>query len=63
MAPKEGSSSFGKTRYVSKTLKQIKTKLQMLLIHMLKRKDVDLSSPAMIFTRNMYVMKRSKTAN
>lgn len=62
MAPQEGGSSLGGTRYCSKTLKQIKTKLQKLLINMLKRKDIDLMSSAMIFTQNMYGMKRNKSA-
>ena len=62
MSPHQGGSSLGGTCYTSKSIKQLKTKIQMLFTHMLKRKDIDLSSTAMTFTQNMYVMKRNKSA-
>ena len=62
LAPQEGGSSLGGTRYTTKTLKQIKTKMQNMLKHLLKRSDLDINSPSFCFTQNMYSMKRNKTA-
>ena len=62
LAPQEGGSSLGGTRYTTKTLKQIKTKMQNLLKHLLKRTDLDINSPSFCFTQNMYSMKRNRTA-
>ena len=61
-APQEGGSSLGKTRFTVETLKQIRTKIQNVINHMLKRKDVNLSSQAMTFSNNMYISKRNSTA-
>ena len=62
MAPQEGGNSLGGTRYTTRTLKQIKTKIQNMLKHFLKRTDIDINSPSFAFTQNMYSMKRNKTA-
>ena len=62
LAPQEGGGSLGGTRYTTRTLKQIKTKMQNLLKHLLKRSDIDINSPSFCFTQNMYAMKRNKTA-
>ena len=62
LAPQEGGSSLGGTRYTTKTLKQIKTKMQNMLKHLLKRSDLDINSPTFCFTQNMYSMKRNRTA-
>jgi hypothetical protein len=62
LAPQEGGSSLGGTRFTVTTLKNLKTKLQNVLHHMLKRKDIDLTSPAMTFATNMYHTKRNRTA-
>jgi len=61
LAPQEGGGSLGGTRFTSGSLKQIKTKLQNLFVHMLKRKDINLSDHVMEFSRNMYEMKRGMT--
>ena len=60
-APKEGGGSLGVTRYTTDSLKQAKTKVQNVITHMLKRKDVDLSSSSMTFAMNMYNAKRNST--
>ena len=62
MAPQEGGNSLQGTRYTTRTLKQIKTKIQNMLKHFLKRTDIDINSPSFAFTQNMYSMKRNKTA-
>ena len=62
MAPQEGGNSLGGTRYTTRTLKQIKTKVQNMMKHFLKRTDIDINSPSFAFTQNMYSMKRNKTA-
>ena len=62
MGPQEGGGSLGVTRYTSDSLKQIKTKFQNLLVHMLKRKDINLSHTSMTFSNNMYLSKRNLTA-
>ena len=62
MAPQEGGNSLGGTRYTTRTLKQIKTKVQNMMKHFLKRPDIDINSPSFAFTQNMYSMKRNKTA-
>ena len=62
MGPQEGGSSLGGTRYQSDSLKQMKTKLHNLIAEVLKRPDVDLNSPAMVFSNNMYIAKRNRTA-
>ena len=62
MGPQEGGGSLGTTRYQSDSLKQIKTKFQNLLVHMLKRKDINLSQASMVFSNNMYLSKRNLTA-
>ena len=61
MGPKEGGGSLGGTRYTTDSLKQIKTKIQNVITHMMKRKDVDLTSSSMTFTNNMYNAKRNST--
>ena len=61
MGPKEGGGSLGGSRYTTETLKQIKTKIQNVLTHMMKRTDVDLSSNSMTFANNMYNAKRNST--
>ena len=62
MGPQEGGGSLGGTRYTSDSLKQIKTKFQNLLVHMLKRKDINLNHASMTFSSNMYTSKRNLTA-
>ena len=62
MGPQEGGSLLGGTRYQSDSLKQMKTKLHNLIAEVLKRPDVDLNSPAMVFSNNMYIAKRNRTA-
>ena len=62
MAPEEGGTSLGGTRYTVRSLKNIKTKLQNILHGMLKRKDIDLNSPSMTFATNNYYAKRNRTA-
>ena len=62
LAPQEGGSSLGGTRFTVTILKNMKTKLQNVLHHMLKRKDIDLTSPAFTFATNMYHTKRNRTA-
>ena len=62
MGPKEGGGSLGGTRYTTDSLKQIKTKIQNVVINMMKRKDVDLSSISLTFANNMYNAKRNSTA-
>ena len=62
MGPQEGGSSLGGTRYQSDSLKQMKTKLHNLIAEVLKRPDVDLNSSAMVFSNNMYIAKRNRTA-
>ena len=62
LAPQEGGSSLGGTRYTTKTLKQIKTKMKNLLWHMLNLSNQDINSPSFCFTQNMYTMKRNRTA-
>ena len=54
MAPQEGGNSLGGTRYTTRTLKQIKTKVQNMVKHFL-------NSPPFAFTQNMYSMKRNNT--
>ena len=61
MGPKEGGGSLGGTRYTTDTLKQIKTKIQNVITHMMKRRDVDLSSNSLTFANNMYNAKRNST--
>ena len=60
--PQEGGCSLGKSRYTSDSLKQIKTKFQNVLVHVLKREDVNLSNVCMTFSSNMYTSKRNFTA-
>ena len=62
MGPQEGGGSLGGTRYTSDSLKQVKTKFQNLLVHMLKRKDINLNDASMTFSSNMYTSKRNLTA-
>ena len=61
MAPHENGSALG-SRYTPLTLKNLKTKIQTLIIHFLKRSDIDLLSAKMTFTHNMYISKQNKTA-
>ena len=61
MGPKEGGGSLGGTRFTTDSLKQFKTKIQNLIIHILKRRDVDLTSISMTFANNMYNAKRNST--
>ena len=61
LAPQQGSSALGK-RYVPRTLKNIKTKLQNLLEHFLKRKDFNLRSAEAQFSKSMYEAKQNLTA-
>ena len=61
MGPKEGGGSLGGTRFTTVSLKQFKTKIQNLIIHILKRRDVDLTSISMTFANNMYNAKRNST--
>ena len=60
LAPQPGSSALGK-RYVPRTLKNIKSKIQKLLEHFLKRKDFNLSSADAQFTQSMYQAKQNLT--
>ena len=60
LAPQPGSSALGK-RYVPRTLKNIKSKIQKLLEHFLKRKDFNLSSAEAQFTKSMYQAKQNLT--
>ena len=62
LAPKENGTSLGGTRYTVLSLKNIKTKMQNLLNDMLKRRDIDLNSPAMKISTNFYYAKRNMTA-
>ena len=62
MGPQEGGGSLGGTRYTSDSLKQFKTKFQNLFVHMLKRKDINLSHTSLTFSNNMYLSKRNLTA-
>ena len=50
----------GGTRYTTDTLKQIKNKIQNVIINILKRRDVNLISIGMTFA-NMYNAKRNST--
>ena len=61
LAPQQGSCALGK-RYVPRTLKNIKTKVQKLLEHFLKRKDFNLSGAEAQFTKSMYEAKQNLTA-
>ena len=61
MGPKEESGSLGGTRFTTDTLKQIKTKIQNVIIIILKRRDVNLISIGMTFA-NMYNAKRNSTS-
>ena len=61
MGPKEGGGSLGGTRFTTDSLKQFKTKIQNLIINILKRRDVDLTSISMTFANNMYNAKRNST--
>ena len=61
LAPQQGSSALGK-RYVPRTLKNIKTKLQNLLEFFLKRKDFNLRSAEAQFSKSMYEAKQNLTA-
>ena len=63
VGPKEGGGSLGGTRFTTDSLKILKAKLVNLLLHMLKRPDIDVNSSAMRFSRSMYEMKRNKTAS
>ena len=61
LAPQQGSSALGK-RYVPRTLKNIKTKLQNLLEFFLKRRDFNLRSAEAQFSKSMYQAKQNLTA-
>ena len=61
MAPQQGSNALGK-RYCPRTLKNMKTKIQNLLEHFLKRKDFNLSGAEARFTKSMYEAKQNLTA-
>ena len=61
MAPQQGSNALGK-RYCPRTLKNMKTKIQNLLEHLLKRKDLNLSGAEARFTKSMYEAKQNLTA-
>ena len=62
MAPEAGGTSLGGSRYTVRSLKNFKTKFQNLLHSMLKRTDIDLTSPSMTFANHMYYTKRNRTA-
>ena len=61
LAPQPGGSALG-NRYVPRTLKNIKTKVQKLLENFLKRKDFNLSSGEAQFSKAMYEAKQNLTA-
>ena len=61
MAPLQGSNALGKS-YCPRTLKNMKTKIQNLLEHFLKRKDFNLSGAEARFTKSMYEAKQNLTA-
>ena len=61
LAPQQGSNALGK-RYCPRTLKNMKTKIQNLLEHFLKRKDFNLSGAEARFTKSMYEAKQNLTA-
>ena len=62
-SPIEGGNSLGGTRFTVEVLKQHKTAIANVLTQVLKRTDINIHSKAMLFSNNMYKMKRNMTAS